>query len=34
MTSYLNILNLKLKEKTKTELIGWRKAAIRLHLDM
>lgn len=34
MTSYLNILNLKLKAKTQTELIGWRKAVIWLHLEV
>lgn len=34
MTRYLYIQNLTLKEKTRTELIGWRKAAVWLHLDM
>ena len=34
MTRYLYVVNLKLKEKKKIELIGWRKAAIWLHLDM
>lgn len=33
MTRYLYVVNLKLKEE-KIELIGWRKAAIWLHLDM
>ena len=34
MTRYLYVVNLKLKEKKKIELIGWRKAVIWLHLGM
>ena len=34
MTRYLYILNLRLKERTRTEGIGWTKAAIWLCLDM
>lgn len=34
MTRYLNVLNFKVKEKTKTELLGWKKAANQLHLDV